>query len=108
MDKYGQVYSFLSNITRIITKRYFLTKISAHRPQALICASEHREFQSMTNKIQHYTVFYLCKLLYMFRVDPAPIIRSITLYLRHLVYVKPLLLPAAIVDDFQLFHDGGR
>jgi len=25
--------------------------------------------------------FYFCKLLYMFRVDPSPIIRSITLYL---------------------------
>ena len=33
----------------------------------------------------------------MFRVDPPPIIRSITLYLQHLVFVKPLLLPAAIV-----------
>ena len=52
-------------------------------------------FQSMTNKMQRYTVFYFCKLLYMFRVDPPPIIRSTTLYLQHLVFVKPLLLPAA-------------
>ena len=28
----------------------------------------------------------------MFRVDPPPIIRSIKLYLQHLVFVKPLLL----------------
>ena len=53
-------------------------------------------FQSMTNKMQGYAVFYFCKLLYMFRVDPPPIIRSTTLYLQHLVFVKLLLLPAAI------------
>ena len=29
-------------------------------------------FQSMTNKMQRYTVYYFCKLLYMFRVDPPP------------------------------------
>jgi len=56
----------------------------------------------MTNKMQGYTVFYFCKLLYMFRVDPPPIIRSITLYLQHLVIVKPLLLPAAIVKELRL------
>ena len=49
-------------------------------------------FQSMTNKLQHCTVFYFCKLLYVFRVDPPPIIRSTTLYLQHLVLVKLLLL----------------
>ena len=38
-------------------------------------------FQSITNKMQGYTVVYFCKLLYMFRVDPPPIIRSTTLYL---------------------------
>ena len=50
--------------------------------------------------------FYFCKLLCMFRVNPSPIIRSTTLYLQHLVFVKLLLLPAAIVDE--LFHDSGR
>ena len=38
---------------------------------------------------------YFCKLLYMFRVVPPPIIRSTKPYLQHLVLVKPLLLPAA-------------
>ena len=52
-------------------------------------------FQSVTNKRGRYTVFYFCKPLYMFRVDPPPIIRSTTLYLQQLVFVKPLLLPAA-------------
>ena len=40
----------------------------------------------------------------MFRVVPPHIIRSTKLYLQHLVLVKPLLLPAAIVEElgFQL------
>ena len=46
--------------------------------------------------MQRYTVDYFCKLLYMFRVVPPPIIRSTKLYLQHLIHVKPLLLPAAI------------
>ena len=65
-------------------------------------------FHSITNKkcnvIQSF--FYFCKLFYMFWVNPPPIIRSTTLYLQHLVFVKLLLLPAAIVDE--LFHDSGR
>ena len=56
-------------------------------------------FQSMANKMQHYTVFYFCKLLYMFWVDPPPIIKNTTLYLQHLLFVKPLLLSAAIAAD---------
>ena len=35
----------------------------------------------------------------MFRVVSPPIIRSTHIYLQHLVQVKPLLLPAAIVPD---------
>ena len=59
-------------------------------------------FQSITNKMQRYTFFYFCKPLYMFRVDPPPIIRSVTLYLQHLVFVKPLLLTAVIVEELRL------
>ena len=59
-------------------------------------------FQSTANKMQRYEFFYLCKLLYMFRVDPAPIVRITTLYLQHLVFVKPLLLPAAIVEELEM------
>jgi hypothetical protein len=62
----------------------------------------------MTNKMQRYTVLYFCKLLYMFRVDPPPIIGSTTLYLQYLVFVRTLLLPAAIVEEFLPFHDSGR
>ena len=62
----------------------------------------------MTNKMQRYTVFYFCRLLYTFRVDPPPVISSITLYLQHLVLVKPLLMPAAIMEECQLFNNSGR
>ena len=68
-------------------------------------------FQSMINKMQRYTDFYFSKLLDMFRVDPPPIIRSKILYLQHLVFVKPLLLPAAITEEAKesrLFRDSGR
>ena len=30
------------------------------------------------------------------------------LYLRHLAFVTPLLLPAAIMEELELFHDRGR
>jgi hypothetical protein len=30
------------------------------------------------------------------------------LYLQHLVFVTPLLLPAAIMEELELFRDGGR
>jgi hypothetical protein len=45
---------------------------------------------------------YFCKLLYMFWVVPPPIIRSTKLYLQHLVLVKLLLLPAAVVEELEL------
>ena len=52
--------------------------------------------------MQLYTIYFICKLLYMFRVVPPPIIRSIKLYLRRLVLVKPLLVPVAIVEELEL------
>ena len=45
---------------------------------------------------------YIWKLLYMFRVVPPPIIRSAYNYLRYLVFVTPLLLPAAIMEEMEL------
>ena len=33
-------------------------------------------FQYMSNKTQHYTVYFIWKLLYMFWVVPSPVIRS--------------------------------
>jgi hypothetical protein len=94
--------------------------------------------QYISKKMQRYTVYFIRKLLYIFRVIPPPIIRSANnyiysiwylahrycylplswrsshhqkrkqLYLQHLVFVTPLLLSAAIVEELELFHDSGR
>ena len=53
--------------------------------------------------MQRYTVYFIWKLLYMFRVVPPPIIRrENNCYLQHLVFVTPLVLPAAIVEELKL------
>jgi hypothetical protein len=52
--------------------------------------------------MQHYTVYFIWKLLYMFQVVLSPIIRSANNYLQHLVFVTPLLLSAAIVEELEL------
>jgi len=52
--------------------------------------------------MQYYTVYFIWKLLYIFRVVPRPIIRSANNYLQHLVFVTPLLLSAAIVEELEL------
>ena len=47
-------------------------------------------FQYISNKMQHYTVYFIWKLLYMFWAIPSPIIRNAKqLYLQHLVFVTP-------------------
>jgi len=50
--------------------------------------------------MKHYTVYFIWKLPYMFRVVPPPIIRSANNYLQHLVFVTPLLLPATPDDGW--------
>jgi hypothetical protein len=45
--------------------------------------------------MQSHTVYFIWKLLYMFRVV-SPIIKSANNDLQHLVFVTPLLLSAAI------------
>ena len=57
---------------------------------------------SISNKIPRCTVYFIWKLLYMFRVVPPPINRSANNYLQHLVFVTQLLLPAAIVEELEL------
>jgi len=52
-------------------------------------------------------------MLYVFQAVPPPVIRSSELCIQHQVFVRTLLLPAAIVDElelqlqFQLIHDSG-
>jgi len=56
----------------------------------------------MSNKMQRYTVYFIWKLLYMFRDGTTTHHQERKqLYLQHLVFVTPLLLPAAIVEELE-------
>jgi hypothetical protein len=41
-------------------------------------------------------------MLYLFQAVPPPIITNSKLYIQHQVLVKPLLLPAAIVEELDI------
>jgi hypothetical protein len=41
-------------------------------------------------------------MLYIIQAVPPPIIRSSKLYIQHLVFVKPLLLPFTVVEELEL------
>jgi len=65
--------------------------------------------------MQRYTVYlYLEIALHVLRGTSTHYQERIRLYLQQLVFVTPLLLPAAIVEElelveqFQLIHDSGR
>jgi len=52
--------------------------------------------------MQRYTVYFIWKLLYMFRVVPSPHHQERKqLYVQHLVFATPLLLSAAIVEELE-------
>ena len=59
--------------------------------------------------MQRYTVYsYLETVLHVSGGTSIHHQERIQLYLQHLVFVTPLLLPAAIVEElFQPFHDSG-
>ena len=53
--------------------------------------------------MQRYTVYFIWKLLYMFWGGTTTNHQERKqLYLQHLVFVTPLLLPAAIVEELKL------
>jgi hypothetical protein len=55
--------------------------------------------------MQRYTVYFVWKLLYMFRVVPPPIIRIANNCIYSIwVFVTLLLLSAAIVEDLELWQ----
>ena len=59
--------------------------------------------QLMSNKMQLYTVYFICKMLYMFRVVSPPIVRSTNIC----IYTtsgtsQPLLLPFDILEEMRL------
>ena len=60
-------------------------------------------FQYTSNKMQRYTVYlYLETALHVSGGTSTHNQKRIQLYLQHLVFVTPLLLPAAIVDELEL------
>jgi hypothetical protein len=60
-------------------------------------------FQYMSNKIQRYTVYlYLKTALHVSGGTSTHYQERIQLYLQHLVFVTPLLLSAAIVEELEL------
>jgi len=60
-------------------------------------------FQYISNKMQLYTVYlYLETALHVLGVTSTHHQKRIQLYLQHLVFVTPLLLPAAIVEELKL------
>jgi hypothetical protein len=70
-------------------------------------------FQYISNKMQCYTVYlFLETALHVSGGISNHNQEHTQLYLRHLVLFKPVLLPAAIVEElelqFKLFHDSGR
>ena len=60
-------------------------------------------FQYISNKMQRYTVYlYLKTALHVSGGISVHYQERIQLYLRHLVFVTPLLLSAAIVEELEL------
>ena len=60
-------------------------------------------FQYISNKMQRYTVYvYLGTALHVSGGTSTHYQERIQLYLQHLVFVTPLLLPAAIVEELEL------
>ena len=53
--------------------------------------------------MQLYTLYFICKLLYMFRVVSPPIIRSTKNVFTASGTGQPLLLPVAIVEELRLY-----
>jgi hypothetical protein len=59
-------------------------------------------FQYISNKMQRYTLYlYLETALHVSGGTSTHHRESIQLYLQHLVFVTPLLLSAAIVEDLE-------
>ena len=59
-------------------------------------------FQYISNKMQRYTVYlYLETALHVLSGTYTHHQQRIQLYLQHLVFVTPLLLPAAIVEELE-------
>ena len=59
-------------------------------------------FQNISNKMQRYTVYlYLETALHVSGGTSTHYQKRVQLYLQHLLFVTPLLLPAAIVEELE-------
>jgi hypothetical protein len=69
-----------------------------------VYGSVHRKYiQYISNKMQRYTVYlYLETALHVSGGTSTHHLERIHLYLQHLVFVTPLLLSAAIVEELEL------
>ena len=56
----------------------------------------------MSNEMQRYIIYFIWKLLYMFRVVPSHIIRSANNCIYSIWYLSHRLLFAAIVEELEL------
>ena len=59
-------------------------------------------FPIITNKMQRYTIYFFCEMLYMLQAVPPPIMRVQNCIYRIEYFVKPLLLPATVVEEMEL------
>jgi hypothetical protein len=60
-------------------------------------------FQNISNKMHRYTIYlYMETALHISGVTSTHHQERIQLYLQHLVFVTPLLLSAAIVEELEL------
>ena len=60
-------------------------------------------FQYISNKMQHYTVYlFLETALHVLGGTSTHLQEHTQLYIQHLVLVKPLLRPAAFVEEMEL------
>ena len=60
-------------------------------------------FQYISNRMQRFTVYlYLETALHVSRGTFTHHQKRIQLYLQHMIFVTPLLLPAAIVEELEL------
>jgi len=64
-------------------------------------------FPYVSNKMQRYTVYYIWKLLYMFRVLLPPIIRNPYSYIYSIWYLsyRYCYLPTGVLAEFKLIQD---
>jgi hypothetical protein len=99
-------FSFYENLTKILAQIY----INIHLKYPLFLSYINKKltfivsiFQYISNKIQRYTVYlYLKTALHVSAGTSTHHQERMQLYLQHLVFVTPLLLPAAIVEELEL------